>query len=210
MAGRHHQEQRAQQQFVGNRVQVFAQLGLLMQQARRQPVQPIAQSGDHQQDQRRVVAPLHDADGDEGNKEQPHQRQLVRRVQNSFFTGSVPRRHAEYLFQRASCLGGKALRPAKAALPRASSSSMRSTRCMGKNAVEAMAGSPARICRARSSSDSRATPRSSTPAGASRSSTPTHFCRGECSVSSTTEPSSKPGTQCLSGQSPADQPHAHA
>src|SRR5581483_8148943 len=74
---RKHKEHGAEQKFVGNRIQVLSEHGLLFQGARQQAIQPIAETRNYEQDQRPLVVPVELIDHDERQKHHPQQRELV-------------------------------------------------------------------------------------------------------------------------------------
>ena len=70
---RQHKKQRAEQQLVGDGIEILAQHGLLIQHARQQPIESIAESGDDQQAERPSPIAIEDVDDDERNEDQPQQ-----------------------------------------------------------------------------------------------------------------------------------------
>ena len=75
---RQHEKQRAEQQLVGNGIEILAKHRLLIQHARQQPIESIAESGDDQQAQRPSPIAIEDVDDDERNEDKPKQCELVR------------------------------------------------------------------------------------------------------------------------------------
>ena len=78
---RKHQEQRAEQQLVGDWIEILPEQRLLMQGARQQSVESVAQSRGNQQAERPGPVAIDDRNDDEGNEDQAQQRDLVRRRQ---------------------------------------------------------------------------------------------------------------------------------
>lgn len=74
---REHQEDRAQQQFVCNRVEILAEQGLLVKPAGEQTVQAIAEPCDNENRQSPVIMAIHELDHDERYENHPQQRELV-------------------------------------------------------------------------------------------------------------------------------------
>ncbi len=76
---REHQEHGAEQQLVGNRIQVLAERGLLLHQAGQQAVQPVTDAGDDEDCQRPAIVAAQHGDHGKGHKDQPQQREQVGR-----------------------------------------------------------------------------------------------------------------------------------
>jgi hypothetical protein len=72
------QENRAEQQLVSNRVKILSKDGLLFERPRQQPVQAVAEACQYEQDQGCAIVSFHELNYDEGQKDHPHQRKLVR------------------------------------------------------------------------------------------------------------------------------------
>ena len=94
-----HKKQRAQQQFVGDGVEVLPQFCLLMQATGKFPIQEIADSSGNQQPERPIMVSVDDVDDNEGNKNETQQGQLVGEVEqlpnqsdspSSSWAGSAP------------------------------------------------------------------------------------------------------------------------
>lgn len=71
------QENRAQQELVGNGIEVLSKQGLLMQPAGEQPVKTIAEAGDDEHDQGPLVVAIHQVDHDERYEDHAEERELV-------------------------------------------------------------------------------------------------------------------------------------
>src|SRR5580658_29772 len=74
---RQHEEHRAQQKLVGDGIKVLTEKSLLMQRAGQQAIQAVAESGDHENDQRPEITALHQMNHDERNENHPQQRELI-------------------------------------------------------------------------------------------------------------------------------------
>src|ERR1051326_4520011 len=181
---REHQKHGAQEQLVGDRVQILAQRCFLLQYAGQEAVQSISDSGGHKDDQRPAIVLLLDCDYYKRNKDQAHQREQVgggaELAQHyccswKYLPMSTPVLAANW----SASEGSSPLRP---------STSIRCTRCMGKNTTLGVADSPDFTICVKSSSDCKSTPRRLTPAGVSASTMPQNFSRGFCKVTSTSCP----------------------
>src|SRR5579884_360093 len=134
---------------------------------------------------------------DERQKHHPQHRELVGDVQKTPHQSHVPplRERARWPVRNRSDSTPVlvANRSANDGIPGADvSSSIRSTRCIGKNTRPGSTASPPCNCEAESSKQSRSSPRMVSPAGASSTIAPQNFSRGLFSVTSTTVPTPNP------------------
>lgn len=71
------EEQRAEQELIGNGIEIGAQHGALMQRAGEQAIERVADAGQKEQRQRPCPMGIQDGDDDEWNESQAKQRELV-------------------------------------------------------------------------------------------------------------------------------------
>src|ERR1700733_13540869 len=191
-----HQEHGAQQELVGNGIEILAQQSLLVKRSGQQSIQTVAEAGDDENNQRPQISALDQMDHDEGNENHAQQRELVwRREDLGILHGVCP--IARKRIPRTFLIGGasitvdgknhiEARRPVVAnrrsasdgTRPQRKSSSMRSTRCMGKKTIAGVQGSPSFTMAARSSKDARSTPHKLKPVGAEARTIPRNFAFG--------------------------------
>src|SRR5271167_3762821 len=145
-------------------------------------------------------------DDDEGQKDHPQQRELIRSGEN------LPKVHrfdsppdlSPWLPRNSLTRSGAGSRPVFSAkrwaresrLPSGRSSSMRSMRCMGKKTTPEVKGSPFLTCEARSSKEETSTPRRLRPSAARLRIAPQNFSRGFVNVAITSAPGRKGLTIC--------------
>src|SRR6266404_5315093 len=187
-----HNEQGAEQELVGNGVEILAELGVLMQLARQQPVEAIGQAGDDQDEQRPTVVTLEHGNRGERNKDEPQQRELVGRGPELADHGASQLRICASVRPKARCRS-RPVEPSKRSRiegnpPEGWSSSTRSTRCSGNITMLAAAGSAALSERTKSSNERRSMPATASVECVMESSTPQNFSRGAPSVTITTAP----------------------
>src|SRR5579871_523257 len=198
---RKHGKHGAQQQLVGNWVEILPQQRLLMQFARQQSIQAIAQSRGDEQPERPRVSSLYQFDHDERHKDHAQQRQLVRRGQDLRELHSAPSAAAIAALARRPSPAGE--RNASAAskpvfevnrcesdgsVPSARSSSMRSMRCMGKKTTAGLKGSPSFTMSTKSSKEASSMPLMLTPSAARLRIFPQNLSRGLPNVTTTIAP----------------------
>ena len=66
-------------ELVRDGIEILAEQSLLMQLAGQQSIQPVAESGNHEEQKRPEITALHQFDHDKRNKNHPQQRELVGR-----------------------------------------------------------------------------------------------------------------------------------
>ena len=81
MQNRKHQEHCAQQEFVGNRIEVLTKRGLLFQGTREQAIEGITESCQYEQSQRPGIMTANKINDDKRQKRHAQQGQLVRRTE---------------------------------------------------------------------------------------------------------------------------------
>lgn len=69
-----HQEHGAEQQFVGNGIEILTEYGLLLEGPGQQTVQAIAESCEYEQNESRTIVPFHEFDHNEGQEHHAQQR----------------------------------------------------------------------------------------------------------------------------------------
>src|SRR5919204_2378919 len=190
---RKHKKERAQQQLVGDRIEILPKFGPLVQQTCQQAVKSVAQPRQNEKRQSQLRATVKNCDDDERNKKQPQQGEEVGSAANlaNHEPASVAARSVTPPFSPAT--NSENCRPvfqrkrseSEGMSPLRASSSMRSTRCMGKKTAPGLTGSPNFTWRAKSSREFRSMPRTLMPAGTSSSNTPQNFSRGAFNVTST-------------------------
>ena len=74
---RKHYEQRAEQQLVGDGIEVLSEFGALAQRARQQAIESIADAGQHKEDERNAVMAVDNRADHKGNEAQAQQREEV-------------------------------------------------------------------------------------------------------------------------------------
>src|SRR6266849_543673 len=194
---REHKKHGAHQQLIGDRVEILAEQRLLMQRAGQESIEAVAQSGENEQRQRPFVIVLEQIDDNERQEDHPQQRELIGRGQDlpeihRFFSPPAPARNSLTRSGAGSSPVFCAKRWAsERRLPSGRSSSIRSTRCMGKKTTPEVKGSPLLICEARSSKDATSTPRRLRPSPARWRIAPQNFSRGLVNVAITSAPGRK-------------------
>src|SRR5271157_4005997 len=198
---REHQKHGAHQQLVGDGVEILAENRLLMEPAREQAIQAITQSGKNEQHQRPFEIVLDQIDDDEGQENHAQQRELVGRgqdlpeVHRSFSPPACPRALSRNSLTRSGAGSWPVFWAKRWAsermFPSGRSSSIRSTRCMGKKTTPEVKGSPLLTCEARSSKDATSTPRRLRPSPARWRIAPQNFSRGFANVAITSAPGRK-------------------
>src|SRR5208282_910290 len=171
-----------------------------MQRPREQAIKGIAQSGKNEQRERPFEIVLDQIDDDKRQEDHAQERELVGRGQK---LAVVHRYYSPPAFPpllrnsltssgAGSCPVFCAKRWAsESRSPSGRSSSMRSTRCMGKKTTPEVKGSPALICEARSSKDATSTPRRLRPSAERWRMAPQNFSRGFINVAITSAPGRK-------------------
>jgi hypothetical protein len=84
-----HQEEGAEQELIGHRVEVLADLGLLLEDSGGQAIETVAESGDDEKAKRRLVVRLQNCDDQKGYKAETQESQQVRSCAQ-FFQQVVP------------------------------------------------------------------------------------------------------------------------
>ena len=77
-----HQERRAEQHLVGNRIEILTEQCLLVKRTRQQSVQPVAEPGEQKQNERTAVVSLDQLYHHEGKERHAHQGELIGRSEN--------------------------------------------------------------------------------------------------------------------------------
>src|SRR5208282_387051 len=204
---REHKKHSTHQQLVGDGVEILAEQGLLMQGAGQQAIEAVAHSGENEQRQRTFEIVLDQIDDDEGQENHAQERELVGRSQDlpvvhrsfSPWEGSPPALARNSLTRSGagSCPVFCAKRWAsERMLPSGRSSSILSTRCMGKKTTPEVKGSPLLICEARSSKEATSTLRRLRPSAERWRIAPQNFSRGLAKVAITSAPGRKGLTAC--------------
>src|SRR5271156_4920114 len=202
-----HEKHGAHQQLVGDGIEILAEQRLLMQGAGEEAVEAIAESGENEERQRPFEIVLDQIDDDEWQEDHPQQGELVGRgedlpqVHRSFSPPDSSRkrspRESRPVWPRnsltrsgaGSCPVFSAKRWASERMfPSGRSSSIRSTRCIGKNTTPEVKGSPFLICEARLSKDETSTPRRLSPSAERWRIAPQNFSRGLPNIAITSTP----------------------
>src|SRR6185437_653517 len=185
-----HQEHGAHQHLVGHGVEILAQPGLLVETPGQLAVKKISDSSRYKKAERPLIVSAQQAEHDEGKKDHAQQRELIGNVKElcefhsrSPAAAASPNRRTG---SRPVCTRNRSHNEGRP--PACTSSSMRSTRCMGKKSVVGVKGSPALSMAAESSNDSRSMPRTLMPAPLRASNRPQNFSRGSPRASSTMAP----------------------
>ena len=74
---REHEKNRAEQSFVGDGIEVLAELGLLLERAGEQAVEAVAEAGEDEEDERGQIMTVKQVEEDEWEEDHPEQRELV-------------------------------------------------------------------------------------------------------------------------------------
>src|SRR5208337_2169012 len=198
---REHEKHGAHQQLIGDRVEILAEQRLLMQGAGQEAIEAVAQSGENEQRQRPFEVVLDQIDDDERQENHAQQRELVGRgqdlpeVHRSFSPPACPRALSRNSLTRSGAGSWPVFWAKRWAsermFPSGRSSSIRSTRCMGKKTTPEVKGSPLLTCEARSSKDATSTPRRLRPSPARWRIAPQNFSRGFANVAITSAPGRK-------------------
>src|SRR5208283_156237 len=221
MFDRKHQKHCGHEELVGDRVKVLAQHSLLMQRARQQAIESVAQPSQDEQRECPLEIVLDQIDDDEGQKYHPQQGELIGRGEDlaqvhrdSPPAGSASESFTSWSGPSAACsssafpvaVGRNSLTSMGAgsspvfcakrwasdgSVPSGRSSSRRSMRCMGKNIAPAAKGSPSRIWAMKVSKEERSTPRMLRPTGDSCRIAPQNFSRGFARMAMTMAPARK-------------------
>ena len=75
---RQHQEQRAQQQLVGDGIQIGSEFCPLTEQPRQGAIESVADAGHHHQNKCAMIMTIQNREDKEGHDGEPKQRQLIR------------------------------------------------------------------------------------------------------------------------------------
>src|SRR5262249_55385490 len=148
-------------------------------------------------DQRSAVVAIDQADHDEGQEQHAQQRELIRGAQKLRELHPRPRAARTSGESERNMVAGS--RPVLAVkrwesegmLPSGRSSSMRSTRCMGKKTTPSEKGSPSFTRTTRSSNEANSMPRRLSPSALSAKIAPQNFSRGLARVATTIVPGRK-------------------
>ena len=77
MHERENEKQAAQQEFVGDRIEILAEQGLLFEPARKHTVERVAESGGDKEQQSPSVVLVQNINDDKGNEDESQQRELI-------------------------------------------------------------------------------------------------------------------------------------
>src|SRR4051812_13349500 len=136
-------------------------------------------------------------DHDEGNEDHPQQRELIGcgKDLGEFHAGSLGACNEDALRPAggSAAMGSRPVFARKRCesdgkLPSGGSRSTRSIRCMGKNTIAGVKGSPSRTMTVRSSKEASSAPLRLSPSGASARIIPQNFSRGLLKVTMTSAP----------------------
>src|SRR5208283_362907 len=161
-----------------------------MKRTGQQSVQPIAETGNHEHDQRPEITAFHQVNDDEGNKDHSQQSELVGRRKDlgEPHAGSLGAREGASAPSGCSPVLAKKRCESDGRFPSGKSSSTRSMRCMGKKTTAGVKGSPSFTITVRSSKEASSAPLRLRPSGARARIIPQNFSRGLHKVTMTSAP----------------------
>src|SRR5215472_6650416 len=170
-----------------------------MESAGEQSIKSVTHSSQHKQAQRQQIVAIDQPDQDEGQEQHAEHRELVwcsEQLRDLHARSCVASRLVSKLAGSSPVFAVKRCER-EGMLPSGRSSSMRSSRCMGKNTTPREKASPSLTRATRSSNDASSMPRKLKPSALNARIAPQNFSRGFESVTTTIVPG-------LNGLAPSD------